>query len=88
MSINKIIFQIGLLAFCVSAVIFATERMHLVEAVSRSFIVFVGVVLVSAAALMVVSTVGKKHTDAGSPQAPPERTKETAAADNERKRSS
>ncbi|MDH3251620.1 MAG: hypothetical protein OEM41_02445 [Ignavibacteria bacterium] len=45
---NKIIFQIGVLAFCVSIVAFGAQQMALIQMLSRSFIVFVGVVVMCA----------------------------------------
>jgi Na+-transporting NADH:ubiquinone oxidoreductase subunit NqrD len=42
---NKVIFQIGILAFCVSIVAFGAQQMALMQTLSRSFIVFVGVVV-------------------------------------------
>jgi hypothetical protein len=52
MAPNKIIFQIGVLAFCVTAVFLGVQNLPLMETVSRSFIVFVGVVLTVALALV------------------------------------
>ncbi len=89
MSMNKIIFQIGLLAFCVSAVMFATERTHLLEAVSRSFIVFVGVVVLTAVSLSVVAMVTKKRNDTPAQPQTGDRPRDTAPQqgnDHERKR--
>lgn len=91
MSINKIIFQIGLLAFCVSAVIFATGRVQLLEAVSRSFIVFVGVIIISAVSLTVMALVGRKRPEQKKQAEPQGRERSTvppAASGGERKRSS
>ena len=51
MAPNKIIFQIGVLAFCVSAVFLGIQNLSLMETVSRSFIVFVGVILTVALVL-------------------------------------
>ena len=42
---NKVIFQIGVLAFCVSIVALGAQQTALMETLSRSFIVFVGVVV-------------------------------------------
>jgi uncharacterized membrane protein YgaE (UPF0421/DUF939 family) len=42
---NKLIFQLGILGFCVSAVIFGANGAGLLEIVSRAFLVFVGIVL-------------------------------------------
>jgi|WetSurMetagenome_2_1015567.scaffolds.fasta_scaffold530463_2 hypothetical protein len=90
MSLNKVVFQIGLLAFCISAVIFATERVHLLEAVSRSFIVFVGVVLVSAGVFAAAATMSRKRPAAGDDQqhATPGKETPAPAGVKERKRTS
>ncbi len=37
---NKIIFQVGLLAFCVSAVVYAIQEMSFLDVLARSFIIF------------------------------------------------
>jgi hypothetical protein len=51
---NKIIFQVGLLAFCVATVFFGTQELSLIELVSRSFIVFIGI-MVCAALILAIS---------------------------------
>lgn len=48
---NKIIFQIGLLAFFVCIVIFSSQEGSILDAISRSFLVFIGVVLFAAVVL-------------------------------------
>ena len=60
---NKIIFQIGLLAFFASSVLFASDGLDLIGIVSRGFLVFVGVVLLAAGGLLVSSLflVGKEQ---------------------------
>ncbi|HXG01728.1 MAG TPA: hypothetical protein VNL69_13110 [Bacteroidota bacterium] len=72
---NRLIFQLGILGFCVSAVIFGANGGTLVEIVSRSFLVFVGIVL---AAVMIVVIGGtmlensrRRHEPSASPQSPP-----------------
>jgi hypothetical protein len=52
---NKIILQIGLLAFCVAAVVFKTQGTPLLETVAQSFIVFI-LVVVGAAGLLIVGS--------------------------------
>jgi hypothetical protein len=52
---NKIIFQIGMLGFCVSAVLFGTQGMSLMETVARAFIVFIAVVCAIAVVLLMSS---------------------------------
>ena len=42
---NKVIFQIGLLAFFVATVVFGTEGHPLLGILSRAFVVFIGVIL-------------------------------------------
>ncbi len=51
---NKLIFQLGILGFCVSAVVFGANGAGLLEIVSRAFLVFVGIVL----AIVLVVVVG------------------------------
>jgi purine-cytosine permease-like protein len=66
MSPNKIILQLGVLAFCVTVVFLGIQNVSLVETVTRSFIVFVGVVLTVAMALIASSMFVLKrgpHTD-------------------------
>lgn len=52
---NKIIFQVGLLAFCVASVIFMTQDMDVMDAIARAFIVFIVVVSAFALILFVLS---------------------------------
>jgi hypothetical protein len=42
---NKIIFQVGLLSFCVSVVVFTTLGNEVLEVVSKSFIVFIAAIV-------------------------------------------
>ena len=58
MAMNKLIFQIGALAFFVSSVVFSLQRFSVMETVSRSFIVFVGAVLLVALAVGAMSLIG------------------------------
>ncbi len=58
---NKIIFQIGMLGFCVSAVFFGTQGMSLMETVSRAFIVFIVVVCAIAVVLLMSSMIMSKE---------------------------
>ena len=57
---NKIIFQIGMLGFCVSAVLFGTQGMSLMETVARAFIVFIVVVCAIAVVLLMSSLIVSK----------------------------
>jgi uncharacterized membrane protein len=50
---NKTIFQMGLLAFCIAAVVYGTQGVGLVETLARSFLVFTIVVCVLALAVIV-----------------------------------
>lgn len=60
MAPNKIIFQIGVLAFCVTAVFLGIQNLSLMETISRSFIVFVGSVLTVALVLIAGSMFATK----------------------------
>ncbi|MBI3579201.1 MAG: hypothetical protein HY089_07315 [Ignavibacteriales bacterium] len=44
---NKIIFQLGLLAFFVCIIFFASQNHTILDTIARSFIVFVGVVFLA-----------------------------------------
>ena len=70
---NKIIFQIGILAFCVTAVVLGIQNLSLMETISRSFIVFVGVVLTVALALTASSMFTTKSPPPQEPQADKEK---------------
>ena len=60
---TKVVLQVGILAFCVSAVLFGTQDLPLFAIVARAFIVFIAVVLAQVLLLMVATTM--KH---GAPQ--------------------
>lgn len=53
---NKTIFEVGLLSFCVASVMFGTQGMGLLETVARAFIVFMVVVCGIAVVLLVSAT--------------------------------
>jgi hypothetical protein len=60
---NKIIFQIGILGFCVSAVVFGGNGGSVLDIVSRSFIVFIGIILAATAIVLVGGTmIGKNKS--------------------------
>ena len=61
---NKIIFQIGMLGFCVSAVLFGTQGLSLMETVARAFIVFITVVCAIAVVLLMSSLIVSKEKGA------------------------
>ncbi|HUI10283.1 MAG TPA: hypothetical protein VL221_08145 [Bacteroidota bacterium] len=73
---NKIIFQIGMLGFCVAAVVFGSQGLTLMETVARSFIVFIIVVCALAlmlfASSMIVSHDREEGEEGPGGSAPPE----------------
>jgi hypothetical protein len=52
---TKVMFQIGLLAFFVSAVVFGMQGLPVMDAIARAFIVFIAVVAGQLAVLVVAS---------------------------------
>ena len=69
---NKLVFQIGVLVFCVSVVYFGTQGLDAIQTVSRSFMVFMVVVSGMAVVAMVVATsVRNKRRDAQQQEEPP-----------------
>jgi hypothetical protein len=61
---NKIIYQIGLLSFFVTSVVFGLQGFTLFDTISRAFIVFIGVELTGTlllTALSWLSVEGKKN---------------------------
>lgn len=62
---NKIIFQLGLLAFFVSIVFFASQNHPMLDTIARSFIIFVGVVFF-VAMVVAVSVLFTNKTKSGS----------------------
>jgi hypothetical protein len=75
---TKVMFQIGLLAFFVSAVIFGTEGLPIMDAVARAFIVFIAVVGAQVVVLVVASSM-KRHPEPAPLQEPVQSTNETKA---------
>ena len=57
---NKLVFQIGILGFCITAVVYGGSG-SILDIVSRSFIVFVGIVLAATAVLLVGGTMMEKN---------------------------
>lgn len=51
---NKVLFQIGILTFCISIVYFGLQEITVIELLARSFIIFVAVI---GAGVVVVLTV-------------------------------
>lgn len=74
---TKVMFQVGLLGFFVSALYFGTQGMPLMDMVLRSFIVFIGIVVVQAMIFVIVASMKKTTKSAPEkpraehPQAPP-----------------
>jgi hypothetical protein len=62
---NKVIFQIGLLAFCISAVVYASLGMSLLDVIARAFIIFIIAIIALIAILFLASlfTVKEKPID-------------------------
>lgn len=56
---TKVMFQVGLLAFFISAILFGTQGMPLMDMILRAFIVFVATVLVQAVIFVMVASM--KH---------------------------
>jgi hypothetical protein len=63
---NKLVFQIGVLVFCVSVVYFGAQGADAIQVVSRSFLVFMAVVSGMAIVAIVVSSTlrGNRRQDA------------------------
>ena len=57
---NRTIFEIAILAFCVSVVLFGAEGHSVLDTVSRSFLVFVAVVVLIIIALVVALIVAER----------------------------
>jgi hypothetical protein len=60
---NKIILKVGLLAFCVAAVMFQTQGMPLMDSIARSFVIFI-LVVVGAAVLLLIGSLFRLRTEA------------------------
>lgn len=82
---NKTIFEVGLLSFCVASVMFGTQGMGLLETVAHAFIVFIVVVSGIAVVLLVSATFTTKtdskaeHEAGEKPEAPASRRSQQAA---------
>jgi len=61
---TKVMFQVGLLGFFVSALYFGTQGMPLMDMVLRSFIVFIAIVLVQAAIFVIIASMKKTKNSA------------------------
>lgn len=62
---SKLIFQVGMLSFCVSTVLFGIRGEGLMQTIARSFLVFTGVVLALAITLVLASSVLRTKPAAG-----------------------
>jgi hypothetical protein len=65
---TKVMFQVGLLGFFVSALYFGTQGMPLLDMVLRSFIVFIAIVLVQAVIFVIIASM--KKTKKSAPEKP------------------
>jgi hypothetical protein len=67
---TKVMFQVGLLGFFVSALYFGTQGMPLMDRVLRSFIVFIAIVLAQAVIFVIIASM-KKSKNSASPKPSP-----------------
>ncbi len=68
---TKVMFQIGLLAFFVSAVIFGTQGLPVMDAIARAFIVFIAVVGAQVIVLVVASSMRRPPEPVRHPEVAP-----------------
>jgi hypothetical protein len=68
---NKVIFQIGLLAFCVSFVMFSAQGEDMMQTAQRSFVVFAVVISGIAVLLFAASGLSVRRTISGPSVSPP-----------------
>ena len=61
---NKLIFQIGFLGFCIATVVFGTQSNSLLDTVSRAFIVFVAVIVTATGILSLALMFASKNKPA------------------------
>jgi len=52
---KRVFFQIGILAFCISVIIFINKQYELIDAMSASFIISVGTMAICALMITVVA---------------------------------
>ena len=76
---NKIIFQIGLLAFCVASVIYSSRGDDVLHTIAQAFIIFMVVVCAIAALLFVASAFSARNPDRSQRPASPEQPAETSS---------
>ena len=61
---NKLVFDLGLLAFCIAAVFYSTEGYEPLDVIARAFLVFVLVELAFGAMLVIAASFsGPKHNE-------------------------
>jgi hypothetical protein len=58
---NRIIFQIGMLSFCISTVALGIQGEGLMQTIARSFLVLIGVVLALTISFMIASSVLRRR---------------------------
>lgn len=68
---NKIIFQIGLLVFCVSVVIFAVMGNGMMEVLAKSFIVFIAAIVTVVGIVVGASMLSEKEKQEPESQSTP-----------------
>ncbi len=76
---TRVIFQIGLLAFCVAAVIFGLGQTDVLEVVARAFIVFIAVVCAFVLVLLVAASFRQPQDQQPQEAAPQAARSKTAA---------
>jgi cation transporter-like permease len=61
---NKIIFQVGLLALCVAVVVFSTMGHDVLDVIAKSFIVFVASIVIMVGVIVATSLLSvREKTD-------------------------
>jgi succinate-acetate transporter protein len=58
---SKIIFQVGLLAFCISTVVFSIYGSPLLEVIAKSFIIFIAAVIGMIAIIFASSALSERE---------------------------
>jgi Na+/H+ antiporter NhaD/arsenite permease-like protein len=69
---NRVIFQVGLLSFCISTVVFGIQGEGLMQTIARSFLVLTGVTLALAVSFAIASSVMRAKPAAGHEGVPSE----------------
>jgi hypothetical protein len=67
--VTKVIFQIGLLAFCVATVYFGMQESDLLAVVARAFIVFIAVVCSMMVMLLITASFSSHRPKEGQEEA-------------------